>query len=117
MIDQDEIKELDASIQRSKEIVELGACLDRLSSNRDFRTIVQEGYFKQEAVRLVHLRADPAMQAKDRQDGINKQLDSIACFSQYLREVQQLASMAKRAIVADEATREQMAAEELNDGV
>lgn len=112
MTEQEDIKALDASIQRSKEIVELGASLERLLSNRDFRTVVQEGYFKQEAIRLVHLRSDPAMQTPERQDDIVKQIDAIAGLSQYFTVLGQQAHMAKRSILVDEQTREDIMAGE-----
>lgn len=108
MTEQDDIKALDASIQRSKEVVELGSSLERLLSNRDFRTVVQEGYFKQEAIRLVHLRSDPAMQTPERQADIIKQMDAIAGLSQYFTVLQQQAYMAKRAVAVDEQTREEI---------
>lgn len=112
MTAQDDIKELEASIQRAKALVELGSSLERLSLNRDFKAIVLEGYFKQEAIRLVHLRSDPSMQTLERQADIVKQMDAIAGFSQYLLVIQQQAYMAKRSVASDEQSMEEILAGE-----
>jgi hypothetical protein len=101
-------KALEASIQRAKESVELGKALERLLSNRDFRTVVKEGYFREEAVRLVHLRVDPAMQTPALQDSIVKQMDAIGALSQYFDVLSRQSAMAGRSIESDELTLEEL---------
>jgi hypothetical protein len=105
-------KALETSIQRSKQTVELGQALERLLSNRDFRTVVRDGYFKEEAIRLVHLRVDPSVQTPAMQDSIIKQMDAIGALSQYFTVINRQAEMARRAIESDEATLEEIHLEE-----
>lgn len=113
MSSQEDIKELETSIQQARVLVELGSALQRLQSNRDFRTIVNEGYFQKEAVRLVLLRSDPAMETAERQASIVKQMDAIAGLHQYFAVLQQQAAMAARNLNQAEEELVQVLAEEV----
>lgn len=107
------LAELDRNIEASKEFVALGAALNRLYSNKDFRAVVMSGYFEKEAVRLVHLKAAPQMQTPDHQASIVRDIDSIGAFHQYLSLVQTNANNASRNIEADELTREDIVREDM----
>ena len=107
------IKEIEVNIQQAKTLVESGTALDRLRSNRDFQLVINKGYFEQESIRLVHLKADHNMQSNESQLSIVKQMDAIGTLSQYFQTVYHHASMAEKAMEADEQTRAELAAEEL----
>ena len=113
---QDIVRHIEDSIQRDKSIVELGKAVERLQLNRDFKAVIVEGYLKQEAIRLVHLRVDPSMQTPERQASIMNQIDAIGGFSQYLRTIEYNAAMAEKAIETNEAMRSEIQAEELSRG-
>jgi phytoene dehydrogenase-like protein len=101
-------KALEASIQRAKASVELGQALERLLTNRDFRTVIEQGYFKEEAIRLVHLRADPSMTSSFMQESIVKQMDAIGALVQYFAVIRHQSAMAGRSIESDELTLEEL---------
>lgn len=107
----DAIQEIELSIKEAQKIVDLGAAVQRLASNRDFKKVVMEMYFEKEAVRLVHLKANPAMQDKDRQEAIVKEIDAIGSFHQFLRTLEIQAEMARRAINDGEELRQEILAE------
>ena len=107
----DAIQEIELSIKEAQKIVDLGAAVQRLASNRDFKKVVMEMYFEKEAVRLVHLKANPAMQDKERQEAIVKEMDAIGSFYQFLRTLEIQAEMAHRAIDDSESLREEILAE------
>lgn len=107
----DAIQEIELSIKEAQKIVDLGAAVQRLASNRDFKKVVMEMYFEKEAVRLVHLKANPAMQDKERQEAIIKEMDAIGSFYQFLRTLEIQAEMARRAIDDGESLREEILAE------
>lgn len=111
----EEIAAIERSIKEAKVCKDLGSALERLSKNRDFIAVVKQGYFKDEAVRLVHLRADPAYQTEVLQSSINKQIDAIGSLNQYFLVVAHLANQADRQIAQDEAMIEQINIEELSD--
>lgn len=111
-----QIKDIEQNILKSKATVERGLALQRLKANKDFKLVVLEGYFKDEAVRLVHLKADPAMQTEDKQKSVLNQIDAIGAVSSYLQTVLFLAEQSAKNISADEQMIEELAAEELNNG-
>lgn len=108
-----ELQQLEASIKQSDELIELGNCLERLRNNRDFKKIIIEGYFEQEAVRLVHLKADNNMQSVESQKSIVAQMDAIGNLSQYFATLQFKAGMAHKAKASDEEMRDELLAEGL----
>ncbi len=110
MINQ-QIQEIEVNIKEAQQIVELGKAMERLRNNRDFKKVVMEGYFEKEAVRLVHLKADPAMQDEVRQKAILSQMDAIGNLNQYFETVFHRANLATKAIAADEETIDELRAE------
>lgn len=115
MNNQEQIQRLEADIVSAKKTVEFGDALQRLRSNRDFKTVIQSGYLEQEAIRLVHLKGDPAMQSPEAQAAIVRQIDSIGELSNYFRTVDYQTRMGIRAIAADSETLEELLAEEGNN--
>jgi hypothetical protein len=110
------IQAIEENIKQAKKIAEVGESLDRLKANRDFKRVVIEGYFEQEAIRLVHLKSDPNLQSAEHQKSIMAQIDAIGAVSQYFGTVLHKASLARKAIAADEETRDEILAEELTNG-
>jgi len=106
------VESLDRNIKEAKKIVDLAESLTRLGANRDFRRVIEDGYFEKEAVRLVHLKADPNMQSAERQAQIVKDLDAIGSLSQFFTTIKQKASIASKAVQADEETRAELTQEE-----
>ncbi len=98
-----EIASIETSIKEANKIKDLGSALERLTLNRDFQAVIKQGYFKDEAVRLVHLRGDPNFQTDERQAGIIKQLDGIAALSQYFSMLSLTANQATKVIEDGEA--------------
>ena len=79
----------------------------------EFKEVIKDGYFNQEAIRLVHLRSDPNMQTPEKQDSIIKQMDAIAALSEYLRVQEHLCEQAAKQLEADEEFRAELAQEEV----
>lgn len=86
--------DLESVITDNKLNKELGDSLEKLLRNSDFKNVVITGYLREEAIRLVHLLADP------NQDKVKlqSQLDSISHFKLYLDSVLSNSEMAKRTI-------------------
>ncbi len=103
-----EIEQLEAGLEKAKNLVELGLALDRLKNNRDFQAIITNGYLKDEAIRLVHLKADPNMQTPERQASVIRDIDAIGSFHGYLNLVYTNADRAARQIDNDTVTRDEL---------
>jgi len=108
------LNDIEKGIQQATVLVEFGSAISRLTNNKDFKRVIGEGYFEQEAIRLVHLKADENMQSVQAQASIVKQMDAIGALGQFLQTKQVLATQAARSIAADEETRDELLAEDLN---
>lgn len=106
------IREIEQNIKDNRKLIEMADALDRLKSNRDFKKVVMEGYFEKEAVRLVHVKADPEFQTPERQASIIRQIDAIGALNDYFTVVMFGGQQAKSAIESAEAVREDLIAEE-----
>ena len=109
------INAIERNMEKAKAVLEFSAALERLKGNRDFKKVVLDGYFEQEAIRLVHLKSDPNMQSPAIQESIVSQINAIGQLSQFFATVLQKASMARRQIEADQETLEELAAEEVTN--
>lgn len=105
------IETLNSSIERNKKIIALANALERLQKNRDFKEVISEGYFREEAIRLVHLKSDPSLKSPDKQAALLRDIDAIGALSEYFRTIRYNAGMAAQSIEADEQTREELLAE------
>lgn len=105
------IETLEINIKAARKTKQLGKSLANLSRNSDFKSLILEGYFEKEAIRLVALKSDPNMQDAESQDSLIKQMDAIGGLRQYFSAVLQLSRMAEKAITDDEQTREEILAE------
>ena len=106
-----ELQQLEFNIKQAQKIVDLGDALERLRNNRDFKKVIGEGYFEDEAIRLVHLMADSNMQTPEMQASIHKQMIAIGGFRDFLETLGIRANMARNSVAADEATRDEVLAE------
>jgi hypothetical protein len=106
-----ELQQLELNIKQAQKIVDQGDALARLRSNRDFKKVVMEGFFEQEAIRLVSLLTDENMQSPEKQNSIHHQMIAVSGFRDYLDTLDIRATMARHAVDADEATRDEILAE------
>jgi hypothetical protein len=89
---------VEISLKQAKAQVELGEALNRLLKNPDFKKVFTEHYCKEYALNMIQLRVRKNM---DREQ-MDKELDSIALFQEYVSQMRQLAKFAKDKIAEDE---------------
>lgn len=106
-----ELQAIEQSIKQSQKTVDLGEAFERLKSNRDFKKVILEAYFEQEAIRLVHLKSDQNMQSAESQKAIAMQMDAIGTLKQFFQTLKYKADLAGKSIEADEYTRDELLAE------
>lgn len=95
---QQHIEELDDNIKELQKLVDLGKSLEALSKSKHFRKVIEQSYLEDEAVRLVHLKGNVNVQDEKQQISINKQIDAIGCFADFLEMVAMRAEGAAEAI-------------------
>lgn len=111
----EQIEQLELNIEDAKEIVSRKRAVENLLKNDDFKKVITEGYFKDEASRLVLLKADMNYQTVESQSQMDKSIISIGYLRQYLSSLMQLGTMAENAIASDELTLEELHAEALGN--
>lgn len=82
-----ELQAVEASLEDTKQYLEFSRSEERLADNADFKTLILEGYFKDEAARLTGILADPNMQDEINQREIFSALKAISHLRQYLMHV------------------------------
>lgn len=113
MTNEDQLSGLDKSIQENRLRIQLADAVKRLKSNPDFKLVVINGYLQSEAVRLVHLKADPSVESdKDKQENIDADISAIGRFNQYLSNLVVTGNMAKKTLADDEDTRQELLKED-----
>lgn len=112
MSTQDQLAQLNREESAAKVQASLAESLERLRSNRDFRKLIVDGYLTTEAVRLVHLKSDPAQQEPAQQAAIVRDIDAIGALQQYFRTVDKLGEMAGASIKTIEETRNELLADQ-----
>lgn len=63
------------------------SALQRLMANPDFVSIFIDGYCRDEAIRLVHLKGQGNMQSEHSQAQVLKQIDAIGMFREFQRVI------------------------------
>ncbi len=89
---------LEAQISESKRLVDLNDSLNRLRSNPDFIKIIEEGYFKEAAIRLVTFAGSPSCIGDVRTDAF-EEIQSIGRLRHYFAGIAQDAREAHQTIV------------------
>ena len=89
-----DIAEIEVTIEELQKVVDRRNQLRKLESNREFRKIVLDGYFKDEAARLAAISADPAHEKMRPQ--ILMEIQAISCFRQFLRNIDLIGGIAER---------------------
>ena len=108
--DQD-VEQVEINIEQAKAMIDNMKALERLTANKDFNNLIIEGYFKEEASRLVLLRADPSFSAPNMQADLLKAIDAIGQFKLYCNTIMGMGRTAERSLEADEQTLEELLAE------
>lgn len=92
-----QLQEIEISLDTAKEVVALGQSLERLYTNPDFLKVIQEGYFKDEALRLVYLKGDSVLDHSQQAD-VDNGIIAIGLLRSYFRKVFMQANQAQAAI-------------------
>lgn len=108
MSNETQLEAVELSIEQAKESIFSKDALDKLTKNDAFKKVILDGYFVDEASRLVLLNAEPSMQGETEQAAIQKSIIAIGYLRQYFHTIMQLGAMAERALADDELTREEL---------
>lgn len=105
------VEEIQLDIEDAKSVVSKADALIRLMNNTDFKKIIREGYFREEAIRLVELKASPHVRGPEQQQSILLAIDAIGQLQQHFNQICVMAEHASAAIDSSQDELEEMALE------
>jgi hypothetical protein len=88
--------QIEVTIEELEKAIKKRDMLDMLENNEAFKTVITEGYLKDNAVRLVHLKGASSMQDKKQQKGIDDQITAVGMLSEHFRSIRAMASIAEK---------------------
>jgi hypothetical protein len=111
-MNQSEIRNIDIEIEDAKAAIRKLDMLKRLQKNDDFRGLVEEGYFKEEASNVILAKAVPHLREEKHQKVFDNRIIAIGEFRQWLSEVYTHGEIAQKALRDAEEVRAEIAGEE-----
>ena len=111
MIEQ-QIEQIELQLEHAQKAIAKMEALDRLYHNKDFQAVIAEGYFKDEASRLVLLKGDVNID-EEAEKHCDKMINGVGCLRAYFQVINHFGEQAKKAIEDDQNTREELLAEQL----
>ncbi len=102
----DQLEEVEVSIDEAKQSIKDAESFQRLSRNKDFQHVIEKMYFNDEAVRLTMMKGSQVPEE------IKKQMElesyGISALYNFFIRIVSLAQQQRQAMGEDEATREEM---------
>lgn len=110
-----QIEQVELSIESAKKAVDMRDSLIALTKNKHFKKVISEGYFEKEASNLVLSRGEPALQTEEDQADLLSSIDAIGNFRQYLIKTMQFGNTAEKSLKEHETTKEELLQEQLDE--
>ena len=109
-----QLESLELSIEEQRVKINRMQALARLEKNEDFKKIFDEGFLRDHAVRQVMLKSHPSMITDEgMQKVLDNQIAGCGALKQFLIAIYQEGRNAEIALAEDQATMEEIHAEDL----
>jgi len=108
MNNEQQIHQVEITIEEAKKHINKMNALIRLSRNKDYKEIFLDGFFGQHAVQQVLLKADPGQQSAELQANIIREIDAIGTLRMHLRSIVTLGRQHEDALAEHEQTKEEL---------
>lgn len=109
-----ELEEVEIQINMAKSMIKLRDAYVKLSQNKFFKDVIEEGYFKEEAARLV--MAKSANLDEDTMRKVDVMILGVGGLASYFEMIMRRGNEMEQAIADHETTREEILAEEAANG-
>ncbi len=105
---QQELDSVEQLITNNRKLIKTNEMLQRLLRNADFKTIVEQGYLREEALRLVSLQAHCSyVKLQD----ISRAIDGVSHFAMYLAHIERDGKRAEEELATNIAMQTELYAE------
>lgn len=110
---EEQLKELNITIEQAKAIVDKASSLKTLLKDKDFKSVILDGYFKDEASRLALLKGDNGMSKPEDQAYLDRMFNGIGSLHSYFQSIFAMGKNAENAINSYEETKEEIIKEDI----
>lgn len=107
----EDIQHVELSLEEAKKLVSFGEAITRLEKNRDFRAVILDGYFTEEARRLTFLTADTQLD-QNSANAVWAGIRSIGELRAFLMHRKTMGEVAKREVMEHQQTLDELRAED-----
>ena len=111
MSTEEELNQLDANIAEAKHFIDIKKSVERLFKNRDFKKVILEYYFKEEAARLVMAKSSNL--SEEQKKLIDNMMYGVGALSNFFDSVLQRGVQAEQALRDDEEAKTAILQEDL----
>ena len=111
MSTEEELNQLDASMAEAKHFIEIKKSVEKLFRNREFKKVILEYYFKEEAARLVMAKSSNLNEEQKKL--IDCMIYGIGALSNFFDSVHQRGIQAEQALQEDEDAKTEILQEDL----
>ena len=111
MSTEEELNQLEANIAEAKHFIDIKKSVERLFRNRDFKKVILEYYFKEEAARLVMAKSSNLNEEQKKL--IDCMIYGIGALSNFFDSVHQRGIQAEQAHQEDEDAKPEILQEDL----
>ena len=111
MSTEEELNQLEANIAEAKHFIDIKKSVERLFRNRDFKKVILEYYFKEEAARLVMAKSSNLNEEQKKL--IDCMIYGIGALSNFFDSVHQRGIQAEQALQEDEDAKTEILQEDL----
>lgn len=110
-----QLEQLQISKEQAERSVKLLDALNRLRSNPDFQFLIVDTYFKEEASRLVMLKADASFQSEERKSLLADSMAGISSLNMFFNSITQMGQLSRDSLTEYENAAEEILAEEADE--
>ena len=110
-----DIASVESDIENVKKAIRRMETFEKLTSTPEWKELIEDGYLRDEAARVVRLKGDIQMRmaGEVQMQWLEDMLTGIGAFEQYLNFIRQAGNAAKQQLEQHEETREHLLAEQL----
>lgn len=105
-----DILKLERNIEAAEAAIKQRALVDKLAENREFRTLIVEGFMKDECARWTHMSTDPGLSLQDRADCLTS-AQAAGVLKRWLNVLVQMGNNAERDLVQSRQLLDELRAE------
>jgi hypothetical protein len=107
-----DIETIEISIEEARKVIATSDALKRLHKNKDFTTVIEEAYFRDEAARLVACKSNPHFASDEGQAHLDHGIYGLGSLQQFFITTHQKAEQMRRSLEEDEQTHAELLAED-----